>query len=202
MNKAYEDMEKVRVEAAHSKSSVTALVVDAATAKYRKLRSAFRRMVKGLLTRWAIFNRFDPEFARRHLRFEPPYVMTKRVQTALKRHEGLMVKGDWTEVKKTEKRLRDFRKHHHKSEPNYPNWPEKLTKVEWDDSDEGIEYDSEDGYPDEEVLSSDEESAEIENKRRSGGNGREDSKKRKRSSGSTLNEPAGNRSRAGFGTPR
>ena len=113
-------MEKVKVETAHSKSSVNALVVDAATAKYRKLRSAFRRMVKGLLTRWAIFNRFDPGFAQKHLRFEPPYVMTKRVQTELKRHESLMVKGDTTEVEKTEKRIRDFRKHHHKTEPNYP----------------------------------------------------------------------------------
>ena len=43
---------------------------------------------------------------------------------------------------------------------------EKLTKIEWNDSNEGVEYDLEDGYPDEEALSSDDEPTEVENKRR------------------------------------
>ena len=77
-----------------------------------------------------------------------------------------MVEGNPTEIKKTEKRIQDFRKHNHKSEPSYPNWPGKLTKIAWNDSDEGIEYDSENGYPDEDALSSDNELAEIENEKR------------------------------------
>ena len=70
---------------------------------------------------------------------------------------------------------------------------EKLIKIEWNDSNEGVEYDLEDGYLDEEALSSDDETIEVENKRRSDGNGQEGRKKQKRLSNSTLTGSTENR---------
>ena len=79
---------------------------------------------------------------------------------------------------------------------------EKLTKIEWNDSNEGVEYDLEDGYPDEEALSSDDEQIEVENKRRSVRNRHESGERRKRLSDPTQTESTGNRrSLSGFVTP-